>query len=188
MHKFLLIAVAALIVASPTFAQSVGHNSTIIIAAWQYNQYPDRDYRQTRLSPDDQRKFDDYYRKWLNARRSNDRDDIVENERHMQDIMARYNIPADVPFDRIASNGYSGYGDYRGNDRDWDRDRGYGEARLSPDDQAKFDKAYSKWLEARRRNDCDDVEESERDMRNIMARNNIPPNVPYDAVASPGRR
>src|SRR5581483_10755943 len=60
-------------------------------------------YAPGRLSGDDQKKFDKYYKKWADARRKNDRDDIDENARHMEDIMAHYNIPANVPFDRIAS-------------------------------------------------------------------------------------
>ncbi len=35
--------------------------------------------------------------------RKNDRDDIDKDVRHMQDIMARYSIPASIPFDQIAS-------------------------------------------------------------------------------------
>jgi hypothetical protein len=34
--------------------------------------------------------------------RKNDRDDIDKDVRHVQDIMARYSIPASVPFDQIA--------------------------------------------------------------------------------------
>lgn len=57
----------------------------------------------SRLSADDQREFDKYYSQWLEDMRSNDRDDIDKDVRHMQDIMARYNIPASIPFDQIAS-------------------------------------------------------------------------------------
>jgi hypothetical protein len=35
--------------------------------------------------------------------RKNDRDDIDKDVRHLQDIMARYSIPASIPFDQIAS-------------------------------------------------------------------------------------
>jgi hypothetical protein len=58
---------------------------------------------QGRLSPDDQREFDKNYSRWVDDMRSNDRDDINKDVRHMQDIMARYNIPASIPFDQIAS-------------------------------------------------------------------------------------
>jgi hypothetical protein len=58
-----------------------------------------------RLSADDQKKFDKAYRDWVNARRKKDMDDVDKNSRKMEDIMAHYNIPANVPFDQIASAG-----------------------------------------------------------------------------------
>jgi len=48
-----------------------------------------------------------------------------------------------------------------------------GQARLSPDDQREFDKYYSEWLEATRKNDRDDVEKNARRMQDIMSRYNI---------------
>ncbi len=142
---------------------------------------------QTRLSPQDQSKFDKYYSKWVDAQRRNDRDDVDKNARHMQDIMAHYNIPANVPFDQIATNG-AAYGAsaypntpaaYANNGYAW-------HGRLSPDDQQKFDKYYSKWMDAQRKNDRDDVDKNARKMSDIMAHYNIPPNVSFDQVASPG--
>src|SRR5678815_5903615 len=62
-------------------------------------------FGQTRLSPDDRREFDKYYTKWVNDTRKNDRDDIAKDVGHMQEIMARKNIPASVPFEQIASTG-----------------------------------------------------------------------------------
>ena len=62
-----------------------------------------------RLSADDQKEFDKYYKKWVDDTRRNDRDDIASDVRHMQDIMVRNQIPSDVPFDRIASTGGAGY-------------------------------------------------------------------------------
>ena len=59
---------------------------------------------QGRLSASDQRKFDDAYSKWMKDQRS-DRHDIPKDERKMGDIMSRYNIPQDVPFDAVASQG-----------------------------------------------------------------------------------
>jgi hypothetical protein len=144
------------------------------------------------LSPDDQSKFDKYYSKWVDAGRRNDRDDIEKNARHMQDIMAHYNIPPSVPFNRIASGG-----DYAGNPRYQDGApypgnypgtypaNGY-QGRLSPDDQKKFDHYYSKWSDAQRKNDRDDVQENARHMADIMAHYDIPANVPFDQVASSG--
>jgi hypothetical protein len=133
-----------------------------------------------RLSPDDQKQFDKYYQKWMDATRKNDRDDIDNNARKMQEIMARYNIPSNVPFAQVASGGYAsnpnaayGY-------------PAYGQNRLSPSDQRNFDKHYKKWVDARRKNDRDDIDENARAMQNLMARYNIPANVPFDQIATPG--
>ena len=56
--------------------------------------------------------------------------------------------------------------------------------RLSPDDQREFDKAYAKWVNDSRKNDRDDIDKDTRKMQDIMQRNNIPPDVPYDRIAS----
>ena len=56
---------------------------------------------QVRLSPEDQKKFDKHYTKWVNDTRKNDRDDIAKDVHEMQEIMAKYNIPANVPYDQI---------------------------------------------------------------------------------------
>jgi hypothetical protein len=138
---------------------------------------------QGRLSPDDQKKFDKYYSKWVDAQHKNDRDDVEENAHHMADIMAHYNIPANVPFDQIASSGaaYGAAGAYPSA-----YPGGYGAGRLSADDQREFDKSYAKWTDARRRNDSGDADREARHMRDIMARYNIPANVPFDRIARPG--
>jgi hypothetical protein len=121
------------------------------------SQYPNGYYGQAQgshgvLSAKDQQEFDKDYAKWVDATRKNDQDDIVSNARHMQDIMSRYNIPPNVPFDQVASTatpgvagsagypneGYPNYpnGAYNGNYPV------YGQpARLSPDEQKNFDKA-----------------------------------------------
>src|SRR5437868_7110511 len=88
---------------------------------------------QGRLTPDDQREFDKYYTKWVNDTRKNDRDDIAKDVRHMQEIMGRNNIPANVPFDQIASTGEAFPA------------RAY-QGRLSVEDQRDFDKQYTKWV------------------------------------------
>lgn len=131
------------------------------------------------LSPQDQQQYDKYYTKWVDASRKGDQDDVTGNVRHMQEIMARYNIPPNVPFDAVASGGYTAYPQ--------NAVPAYGTAgRLSVDDQKDFDKAYSKWLDDQRRNDQDDVAGDVRKMQDIMARNNIAPNTPFAAVASNG--
>jgi hypothetical protein len=138
------------------------------------NEYPARTY-QGRLSAHDQSEFDKNYTKWINDTRKNDRDDIAKDVAHMQEIMARNNIPADVPFDQIAStgagNGYSA-STYQGH--------------LSADDQREFDKNYSRWVDDMRSNDRDDINKDAARMQEIMARNNIPANVPFDQIASNG--
>ena len=147
------------------------------------SEYPDRDRDrdfsqwQNRMSPEDQRAFNDEYEKWQRASACNDRDDIREDARRMQDIMARNRIPRTLPFDVIASS--NGYGPYQGG-REYQR--------FSPEDQNRFDRIYDHWLDSRRKQDRDDVEKDERKMQEMMARYNIPRDVPYDEVASEGRR
>jgi len=126
-----------------------------------------------RLSPDDQREFDKAYTKWVNDTRKNDRDDIGKDVRKMQEIMARAGIPANVPYDRIASTGNA----YPA--------RSYAR-QLPPDDQKEFDKYYTKWVNDTRKNERDDISRDVRKMQDIMARNNIPVDVPFDQVASTG--
>src|ERR1044071_7596973 len=96
---------------------------------------------QSRLSPNDQREFDKHYTKWVNDTRKNDRDDIAKDVRHMQEIMARKNIPANVPFDQIASTGSAENGAVEG------YPRGQWRHSLSPDDQRDFDRYYSRWVD-----------------------------------------
>jgi len=147
-------------------------------------QYPDRDRDrvyagqwQGRMSPDDQKKFNHEYHEWQEANAKNDRHDINEHARKMEEIMARYNVPPDTPFEAIASlNGYSPRYDAR-----------EFQGRFSPDDQKKFDKAYEHWLEDRRKSDRDDLAKDEGKMQEIMARYNIPRDVPYDLLASGAR-
>jgi hypothetical protein len=136
---------------------------------------------QGRLSADDQKDFDKAYSKWVNATRKNDQDDISSSARKMQEIMARYSIPPNVPFSAVASGGSA---------------EAYPVAtptpypsaqvpRLSGDDQKNFDKAYKEWVKARHKNHKEDIDENARKMENIMARYNIPANVPFDQIASP---
>src|SRR6478672_13563223 len=126
-----------------------------------------------RLSPDDQREFDKYYTKWVNDTRKNDRDDIAKDVGHMQEIMGRNHIPANGTFDQLASTGSMSPGRmYQG----W----------LSADEQHEFDKYYTKWVNDTRKNDRDDIAKDVRHMQEIMARKNIPANVPFDQIASSG--
>lgn len=143
------------------------------------------------LPPDDQRDFDKYYSKWVDASRKGDRDDIAENARHMQDIMVRNRIPVGVSFDQIASNPQPANPAYGGAYPSGAYPSGAypypaGQARLSPDDQRKFDNDYQKWVDAQRKNDQDDVDKHAREMEDIMARYNIPSNVPFASIATSG--
>lgn len=132
-----------------------------------------------RLSPDDQREFDKAYTKWVNDTRKNDRDDIAKDIRKMQEIMARNNIPANVPYDQLASTGYGQQGRY-----DAYPQNGRNQGRLAPEDQRDFDRYYSQWLDDSRRNDRADADRDSQHMQDIMQRNNIPPDVPYDQIAT----
>src|SRR5438477_2601562 len=63
---------------------------------------------------------------------------------------------------------------------------GQGQGRLSPEDQRDFDKYYAKWVDDTRKNDQDDIGKDTRHMQEIMARNGIPPDVPFEQIASDG--
>jgi hypothetical protein len=56
-----------------------------------------------RLSPDDQRRFDSYYSRWQDYRRTNNRSEMSSMERRMQEVMSHYDIPAAIPYEQIAS-------------------------------------------------------------------------------------
>ena len=58
--------------------------------------------------------------------------------------------------------------------------------RDAPEWQAKFDSYYQRWLQYRATNNRDEVVSMERRMRDIMVNYRIPPNTPFDQVASPG--
>jgi hypothetical protein len=137
-----------------------------------------RDARwQGRMSEEDQKKFNKEYRKWQDATAKGDQEDIDEHAREMQKIMQRNNIPPDMPLGAIATtNGYSPRYDYR-------QFRG----QFTEEDQKRFDKAYEHWLNDRRRGDRDDIAKDENKMQELMARYNIPRDVPYEMLASGGR-
>lgn len=127
-----------------------------------------------RLPSEEQQRFDSYYSRWLDYRRTNNRDQFESMENRMREVMSRNRIPSNVPFDQIASNGDQGYGGR------YEESRG----RLSPDDQQRFDSYYSRWLDYRRTNNRDQVRSMEERMREVMSGNNIPFDVPFDRIAS----
>jgi hypothetical protein len=131
--------------------------------------------QQARLSSEDQQRFDSYYSRWQGYRRTNNRNEMESMEKRMRDVMSHNNIPSDVPFDEIASNGGRAYGDQYGQRR---------QARLSSEDQQRFDSYYSRWQGYRRTNNRNEMESMEKRMRDLMSHNNIPSDVPFDEIAS----
>jgi hypothetical protein len=226
MNRLVLASAGLIAMALPAVAQTQAHptyRDLVKPAAfqWQDNDH-DRDDRWrngygrgTRLSADDQRRFDSYYSRWQEYRRTNNGDEIRSMEGRMQDIYSHYGIPANTPYDRIASNGggYGGYGnggygnggygnggygnggygrwgrdrdhdgDHDGDDR-WRGNRGYNQARLSADDQRRFDSYYQRWQQYRATNNQGEVASMEGRMRDIYAHYGIPSNTPFGAVAS----
>ena len=142
-----------------------------------------------RMSPDDQQKFDNYYSRWVQDKQTSDRDDMVSMEHHMQDLMNKYSIPADTAYEQIASQNNVAPPPYvRGDDNRAYDNRGYDNRgyanQMSGDDQNKFNKEYAKWQQANAKNDRDDIDKHARNMEEIMQRNNIPQNTPFDAIAT----
>jgi hypothetical protein len=138
------------------------------------------------MSSDDQQKFDNYYSRWMADRQNGDRDDMVSSEHHMQDLMNKYAIPAETPYDQVASSGPQGYNNRPYDNRAYDNrgyDHGYAN-QLQGDDQNKFNKEYTKWQESNAKNDRDDIDKHARNMEQIMQRNGIPPNTPFASIAT----
>jgi hypothetical protein len=134
-----------------------------------------------RMTGDDQDKFDNYYSRWVQDKQNGDRDDMVSMEHHMQDLMNKYSIPADTPYDQIAAqNNMAPPPAY--NNRGYDN-RGYVN-QLPGDDQDKFNKEYTKWQEANARNDRDDINKHARNMEEIMQRDGIPPDTRFASIAT----
>jgi hypothetical protein len=128
---------------------------------------------QRQLSPEDQTKFDSYYTRWQEYQQRNDRGQIASMEERMQDLMARYGIPSNVPYERIAS-GSDYHRRYRGV--------------LSASDQRRFDSYYSRWQDYKATNNRDQVINMEKRMQGIMEHYKIPLTVPYRAIATRDRR
>jgi hypothetical protein len=151
---------------------------------------------QGRLSAEDQGRFDSYYTRWLDYRQGNDRDNQNSMEGRMREVMSRYNIPSDVSFDQIASNGNPGYRVEGRRDGDGDNhgqyrhdDRGQWQNRLSAKDQRRFDNYYTRWLDARQNCDRRQTASMERRMRDLMGRYSIPPDARFSEITSvPGGR
>jgi len=133
-----------------------------------------------RMPLDDQDRFNSYYSRWLQYKQTNNRDDMISMEQRMQDLMAKYGMPSNTPYDEVATQA-----GYPGPDRNYDRGyAGSWQGRMSPDDQHHFNREYQKWQESMAKNDRDDIEKHARKMEEIMARYNIPPNAPFDNIAT----
>jgi hypothetical protein len=81
---------------------------------------------------------------------------------------------------------------HREHGRDDDGDRAYGrsrwQGRLSAQDQSRFNSYYSRWQQYRATNNREQMASMEERMRNVYSHNGIPNDVPFDEVASGGRR
>lgn len=142
-----------------------------------------------RMTSDDEAAFNGYYSRWLQDKQTDNRDDMISMEHHMQDLMSKYSIPSNTPYDQVAAQNGAPYNGNGYGDRDRDRDRGYAnqwQNRLSPDDQNKFNKEYTKWQEANAKNDRDDIDKHARNMEEIMSRYNIPQDTPFNEIATTG--
>ncbi len=128
---------------------------------------------QRQLSPEDQTKFDSYYQRWQEYQQRNDREQTGSMENRMQDLMARYGIPSNVPYERIAS-GSEYHRRYRG--------------LLNAPDQRRFDSYYSRWQDYRATDNREQIISMEKRMEDIMVHYKIPLTVPYRAIASRERR
>ena len=125
------------------------------------------------LSSDDQQHFDSYYSRWQEYRQRNDREQIMSMEKRMLEVYAHYNIPAQTPYWRVASNARAGRDQWKG--------------RLSANEQSRFDSYYSRWQEYRQRNDRGQVASMEKRMQDVYAHNHIASNTPYFWIASNAR-
>src|SRR5919109_3432495 len=88
----------------------------------------------THLSLSDQRRFDSYYSRWQEYKRTNNASQVTSMERRMQDVYQHYGIPANTPYRNVSTGGNGVWGNQstnrswdrdhdRDRDRDWDRDR-----------------------------------------------------------------
>ncbi len=135
-----------------------------------------------RLSEGDQARFDSYFSRWEDYRQSNNREQIFSMEKRMQGVYAQYNIPANTPFEWVATERREERRHDEGRRDERRRDRW--QDRLSSNDQARFDDYYQRWLGYRRDNNRHEVESMERRMRGVMDQYRIPPDVPFEQIAS----
>jgi hypothetical protein len=96
MKRLGMLLIGFIVLALPAMAQQTYSGYSVRPVAYQWG-------GGSRLSADDQSRFDSYYSRWIEYRRTNNRDEIVSMEKRMQDVMVHYNIPPNTPYDQIAS-------------------------------------------------------------------------------------
>lgn len=165
-RRFFLWCISTLVVAACSLAASAQNN---------WNRYNNASPYQNKLRPDDQKRFDDYYVKWIHDRERRDNGEIASMELRMLDVYAHNGIPSNVPYDLVASANVAlpmtGYQNWQG--------------RVKPDDQKRFDSYFTRWMEYRGKKDRDQIASMQGRMLDVYAHNNIPMTTPYELVASP---
>jgi hypothetical protein len=130
---------------------------------------------QGKLNGEDQKRFDDYYVKWIHDRERKDTGEIASMEVRMLDVYAHAGIPSNVPYDLVASPNVAlpmtGYQNWQG--------------RIRPDDQKRFDSYFTRWMEYRSKKDRDQIASMQGRMLDVYSHNNIPMTTPFELVASP---
>lgn len=58
----------------------------------------------SRLSPNDQARFDSYFSRWEQYRGTHNRDQMESMEKRMQEMYTQYRIPSNTPYWFVASN------------------------------------------------------------------------------------
>jgi hypothetical protein len=151
------------------------------------NGHDERGQWRHRLSEGDQARFDNYFSRWQDYRQTNNREQMVSMERRMQDLYAQYHIPANTPFEWVATERREERRHDEGRRDESRRDEGHRDRwqdRLSSNDQARFDSYYQRWLGYRRDNNRHEAESMEKRMRGVMDQYRIPPDVPFEQIAS----
>jgi transposase-like protein len=87
-----------------------------------------------------------------------------------------------LPLSAVAQ--YQNSDDNQRHDQGYNNSQGRWDNRLSADDQARFDNYYSRWLDYNRTNNGNQSASMEDRMREVMSRNNIPSDVPFQQIAS----
>jgi hypothetical protein len=130
---------------------------------------------QGKLQSNDQKRFDDYYAKWISNRERKDLGEIASMEARMLDVYAHNGISSDVPYDLVASPNVAVPINTSENWRN----------RLRGDDQKRFDDYYTRWLGYRNKKDKEQIASMQGRMLDVYAHDNVPLTTPYELVASP---